>query len=435
MMITQNKHPLLAIRDLRTSFGTDRGLIAAVDGVSLDIPHGKTVALVGESGCGKSTVALSILRLIPQPPGNISSGQILLDHSKNFRPSNPSPKHKRRVQDHASDPPLPHGRGSDIESRGSHIESHGSDIESHESDIENGYPIDLLQLNEQEMQTIRGGQIAMIFQEPLTSLNPVYTVGAQIVEAIELHQPLRGAASWNKVIEMMDRVGITDPHDRALDYPHQLSGGMQQRVMIAMALSCEPSLLIADEPTTALDVTIQSHILDLLRSMQQENGMSLLFITHDLGVVAQMADEVYVMYAGKIVEHAPVAELFGHPLHPYTKGLLRCTPRVTQNRSMHRLEVIPGSVPDLSSLPSGCSFHPRCDLTIRQAKNSSRQAESINLDDSETTPHSESTPIGTLRQSKTKILKRCVHSYDDEPSGIPRLSEATPGHFVACWEI
>lgn len=292
--------PLLSIRDLSVSFFVEEGEVRAVGNVSFDIFAGKTLAVVGESGCGKSVTALSILRLIDDPPGKITGGEIF------FRKN------------------------------------------------------DLLKASNQRMRAIRGNHIAMIFQEPMTSLNPVYTVGAQIVEAIELHQGKKGSAAWDQAAAMLGKVGIADPEQRVKEYPHQMSGGMRQRVMIAMALSCSPSLLIADEPTTALDVTIQAQILELLRSLQQRENMSVMLITHDLGVVAENADDVVVMYASRIVEAAPVAPLFDDPLHPYTRGLLRSLPVLGGGKD--RLEVIEGAVPNPLEFPSGCKFHPRCPI-------------------------------------------------------------------------
>jgi len=318
---------LLAVRDLRTWFDSDAGPVKAVDGVSWSVRRGETLALVGESGCGKSVTALSIMRLIPMPPGRFAGGQILLE-----------------------------GR-------------------------------DLLVLPEPEMRRVRGNRIAMIFQEPMTSLNPVFSIGNQIVEAIELHQDLKGPAAEEHAVAMLRKVGIAEPEQRILEYPHQISGGMRQRVMIAMALSCNPDLLIADEPTTALDVTIQAQILDLLKQLQADTHMAILLITHDLGVVAETADRVAVMYAGKIVELANVDELFGDPLHPYTQGLLRCVPKLSQAKD--RLEVIPGNVPNPLHFPSGCKFHPRC-------------------------------PVG----------HEDPHCQQDEP----QLKELRPGHWVACWK-
>ncbi|NNK08556.1 MAG: ABC transporter ATP-binding protein [Myxococcales bacterium] len=292
--------PLLSLRHLVTAFETDEGYLRAVDDVSFDVFPGKTLGIVGESGCGKSVTSLSIMRLVPSPPGVIESGEALFD-----------------------------GR-------------------------------DLLRIPESEMRSLRGNEISMIFQEPMTSLNPVYTVGAQIIEAIRLHQSVSRRAAKARAVELLDLVGIPAPAERIDSYPHTLSGGMRQRAMIAMALSCEPRLLIADEPTTALDVTIQAQILDLLRSLQRDFGMSIVFITHDLGVMAEFAHEIAVMYAGKIVEHAETRALFRTPKHPYTKGLLRSLPSV-RNRG-ERLPTIRGVVPDLRELPSGCRFQDRCDF-------------------------------------------------------------------------
>jgi oligopeptide/dipeptide ABC transporter ATP-binding protein len=287
-----------------TSFRTDAGTLRAVDGVSFEVPEGQTVGLVGESGCGKSMTALSLLRLVP-PPGSIESGA--------------------------------------IEFRGN----------------------DLVKLPEREMRAIRGNHISMIFQEPMTSLNPVYTVGAQIMEAVRLHQKKTRRQAHDRALEMLRLVGIASPETNIDAYPHQLSGGMRQRVMIAMALACEPQLLIADEPTTALDVTIQAQILAMLHSLQEKMKMSVLLITHDLGVVAEYADHVLVMYAGNIVESAPVGELFAHPRHPYTRGLLSSVPsRRAHTRRRSRLTTIEGMVPDLRNLPTGCRFADRCPLVV-----------------------------------------------------------------------
>jgi oligopeptide/dipeptide ABC transporter ATP-binding protein len=291
--------PLLSLRHLVTAFDTDEGYFRAVDDVSFDVMPGKTLGVVGESGCGKSVTALSMLRLIPSPPGFIEGGSAV------FRGKN------------------------------------------------------LFELSEAEMRRIRGNDISMIFQEPMTSLNPVYTVGTQIVEAIRLHQKVSRKAAKARAIELLDLVGIPAPAERVDSYPHTLSGGMRQRAMIAMALACEPQLLIADEPTTALDVTIQAQILDLLRSLQDELGMSIIFISHDLGVMAEFSHEIAVMYAGKVVEHADTRELFAAPRHPYTRGLLRSLP--SQRNRGERLPTIPGIVPDLRALPSGCRFQDRCE--------------------------------------------------------------------------
>ena len=291
---------LLEIQDLQTHFVTDAGTVRAVDGVSLTVRKGETLGVVGESGCGKSVTALSVLRLIPNPPGKIVGGKILLD-----------------------------GRN-------------------------------LLDLREDEMRKVRGASISMIFQEPMTSLNPVFTVGDQIAEGVRLHQRLSKRDSWNKAIEMLRLVRIPDADRRVKEYPHQMSGGMRQRVMIAMALSCNPHLLIADEPTTALDVTIQAQILELLNQLKAELGMAVMLITHDLGVVADTAARVAVMYAGRVVEQAPVLELFTNPLHPYTQGLLNSIPRIEKAERRPRLQAIPGMVPDLLDLPRGCKFQARC---------------------------------------------------------------------------
>jgi oligopeptide/dipeptide ABC transporter ATP-binding protein len=289
---------LIRVKDLRTSFFTPEGEVRSVDGVSFEIEEGKTLGLVGESGCGKSVTSLSIMRLVPAPAGRIVGGEIFY-------------------------------RGRD-----------------------------LLKLGEREMRKIRGNEISMIFQEPMTSLNPVFTIGNQIGEAIRLHQGLGKKETRDKTIEMLRLVKIADPERRVDDYPHQLSGGMRQRVMIAMALSCNPSLLIADEPTTALDVTIQAQILELMKELQQKLGMALLLITHDLGVVAEQADEVAIMYAGKLVERAGTEAIFERPLHPYTVGLLRSLPGMAEKRK--RLEAIPGVVPSPLDLPGGCRFRDRC---------------------------------------------------------------------------
>ncbi|MFO0678804.1 MAG: ABC transporter ATP-binding protein [Polyangiaceae bacterium] len=294
---------LLSVDDLVTTFRTDSGTYAAVDGVSFDVAEGETLAIVGESGSGKSVTALSILRLVEEPPGKIARGRVLL-------------------------------RGKDLRT-----------------------------LSEKEMQGVRGGSISMIFQEPMTSLNPVYTVGSQIVEAIRLHTTSTRSEARERAIALLRKVGIPSPETNVDAYPHQLSGGMRQRVMIAMALACEPEVLIADEPTTALDVTIQAQILELLRKLQAETGMAIVLITHDLGVVAEYADEVVVMYAGKVVERARAGTLFATPKHPYTRGLIESLPRRGVRRGTGkdaRLPTIAGVVPDLASMPEGCRFADRC---------------------------------------------------------------------------
>ena len=324
--MTEHGKTLLSIQHLSTHFFTEQGLVKAVQDVSFELRAGKTLAVVGESGCGKSVTALSAMRLIPWPPGKIVEGDILLE-----------------------------GRS-------------------------------LLKLSDRQMRQIRGNEIAMIFQEPMTSLNPVFTVGSQIVETIVLHRKVGVRKAREQAIEMMRKVGIADPQRRIDEYPHQMSGGMRQRVMIAMALSCSPKVLIADEPTTALDVTIQAQILDLLRQLQRDRQMSIILITHDLGVVAENADDVVVMYASKVAETAAVTALFEKPLHPYTQGLLRSLPRLGEMK--HRLDVIGGAVPDPLHFPAGCKFHPRC-------------------------------PIGKN--------KRLCHDVE------PPLKEVAPGRCVACW--
>jgi len=298
--LTESAGILLSVEGLTTRFFTDEGVSYAVEGVSFAIPRGRTLALVGESGCGKTVTALSILRLIPDPPGRIVAGAVRSNST------------------------------------------------------------DLLGLSEAEMRRVRGNRISMVFQEPMTSLNPVFTIGDQITEAVVLHKKVGRAEAIGQTIEMLRKVGIPDPEARIREYPHQMSGGMRQRVMIAMALVCGPQLVIADEPTTALDVTIQAQILDLLRALQADIGMSILLITHDLGVVAEVAHHVCVMYAGRIVEEADVQELFDNPLHPYTVGLFRSRPSLE-----HRgpLAAIPGTVPSPLAIPPGCPFHPRCPLS------------------------------------------------------------------------
>jgi len=289
---------LLSVRGLKTHFYTEDGVVPAVDGISFDLERGGTLGIVGESGCGKSVTSLSIMGLIPSPPGKIVEGEIIFE-----------------------------GRN-------------------------------LVNMDEAEMRNIRGNEISMIFQEPMTSLNPVFTIGNQIMEAIMLHQKLDKAAARKKAIEMLSLVGIPSPEKRVDEYPHQLSGGMRQRVMIAMALSCNPKLLIADEPTTALDVTIQAQILDLMRDLQHELGTAIIMITHDLGVIAELVEEVVVMYTGVIVESGDTETIFKNPQHPYTQGLLASIPRLDSD--VDRLQAIPGTVPTPGNFPKGCGFHPRC---------------------------------------------------------------------------
>jgi oligopeptide transport system ATP-binding protein len=307
---------LLDIRNLRTYFYTEDGVVPAVDGVNLYVKRGETLGVVGESGCGKSQTSLSVMRLIPMPPGKIMEGSEIIFEGE-----------------------------------------------------------DLIKKSESEMRKIRGNDISMIFQEPMTSLNPVYTIGDQIAEAITLHQGLNRKEATDKAIEMLRLVGIPLPDRRVKEYPHQLSGGMRQRVMIAMALSCNPKLLIADEPTTALDVTIQAQILELMKKLKKELGMAIMLITHDLGVVAEMAERVVVMYAGKVVEEGDVVSIFKNPIHPYSEGLLRSVPRMDQD--VETLHVIEGVVPNPLHLPQGCRFHPRCPYVIDKCKESQPPLEQI----------------------------------------------------------
>ncbi len=298
---------LLTVHDLKTYFPTEDGLVRAVDGISFKIKKKEIVGIVGESGCGKSMTAMSILRLI-DPPGKIESGEILFDG------------------------------------------------------------VNLTKLKETEMQKIRGGSISVIFQEPMTSLNPVFTIGEQIEEAIMLHQGLDKAKARESTVKMLNTVGIPQANEVVDEYPHELSGGMRQRAMIAMAISCNPKLLIADEPTTALDVTIQAQILELMKDLQNRLGSSIMLITHDLGVIAEMASYVIVMYAGKIVEEAEVTELFKHAKHPYTSGLLQSKPVIVRDED--RLKSIPGQVPNPLHMPAGCYFHPRCEFATDKCRES-----------------------------------------------------------------
>jgi len=326
--------PILQVEGLNTLFFTRQGLVRAVNDVSFHVARGEVLAIVGESGCGKSITALSVMRLVPTPPGRIDSGRVLLE-----------------------------GR-------------------------------DLLALPEEEMRQVRGNEISMIFQEPMTSLNPVLTIGDQIAEAVRLHQDVTNAEAWSQAVKMLDLVRSPEPVQRAREYPHQLSGGMRQRAMIAMALACNPKVLIADEPTTALDVTIQAQILDLIMKLQEERGTAVILITHDLGVVAETAHRVVVMYAGRKIEEAPVEELFDRPLHPYTHGLMASVPRLavlaggeaSDPAEVGRLQEIPGMVPALTALPQGCAFAPRC-----------------------------------------------AHADDTCRATYPEYVERRPGHWAACW--
>ncbi len=319
--------PILQIENLNTHFETARGTVRAVDGVDLRLNEGDTLGIAGESGCGKTVLALSIMRLIASPPGRIVSGRILFEGT------------------------------------------------------------DLLGLTDEEMRRIRGKRISMIFQEPMTSLNPVFRIGDQIAEALELHEGLTANDARDRAVEMLRLVGIPAPEMRSRDYPHQMSGGMRQRVMIAMALSCRPRLMLADEPTTALDVTIQAQILDLILKLKREVGTSVILITHDLGVIAEAAQHAAIMYAGWVVEQGPVAAIFSSPLHPYTVGLMNSIPRIGSGHARGGyLNVIPGTIPDLLELPSGCKFRDRC----------------------------------------PRVMPVCAEK-------VPQLLEYTPGHYVRCW--
>jgi peptide/nickel transport system ATP-binding protein len=315
---------LLDVRGLRTLFSTEQGEVRAVDGVDFSLARGRTLGIVGESGCGKSVTALSIMRLVPQPPGRIAGGAALFDGE------------------------------------------------------------DLLALPESRVRSLRGDKLSMIFQEPMTSLNPAFPVGEQIAEALLRHRDVNKQEARAQAIEMLRRVRMPSPESRADDYPHQLSGGMRQRVMIAMALACNPKLLIADEPTTALDVTIQAQILELMRALREELGTAIILITHDLGVIAELADDVIVMYAGQVIERCSVERLFAEPQHPYTIGLLGSMPRL--DLEQQRLTAIQGFVPSAGTLPSGCRFHPRCPFAV----------------------------------------DKCRHE-------VPPLMEITPQHEAACW--
>ncbi|MCU0553883.1 MAG: ABC transporter ATP-binding protein [Syntrophales bacterium] len=319
--------PILEIENLSTHFETARGTVKAVDGVDLRLNEGDTLGIAGESGCGKTVLALSVMRLIPRPPGRIVSGRVLFEGQ------------------------------------------------------------DLMALTDEEMRRVRGKRISMIFQEPMTSLNPVFRIGDQIAETLRLHEGLSASEAHNRAVEMLRLVGIPAPEARAMDYPHQMSGGMRQRVMIAMALSCRPRLMLADEPTTALDVTIQAQILELIQELKREVGTSVILITHDLGVIAEAAQYAAVMYAGWVVEQGPVDAIFSTPLHPYTVGLMNSIPRIGRGQAGDGyLNVIPGTIPDLLELPSGCKFRDRC----------------------------------------PRVMPVCVERK-------PELLEKTPGHTVRCW--
>ncbi len=350
--------PLLQISDLTIAFDTARGEVRPVRDVGLTIYPGQTVAVVGESGCGKSVTAMSILRLIPSPPSRVVSGSIRF-------------------------------KGED-----------------------------LIRYSERQMQSIRGREIAMIFQEPMTSLNPVYSIGDQIAEAVALHQRVGSREAMQIAEQSLRDVGIADPGRRLREYPHEMSGGMRQRIMIAMALSCKPKLLIADEPTTALDVTIQAQILELLRKIQKQTGMAIMLITHDLGVVAENADVVNVMYASRIVETATVEDLFDKPQHPYTRGLFRSIPKL--GVTTKRLDTIAGTVPNPAKFPGGCKFHPRCPLSRELAM---------------TAPADKTLEISSTGET-FRVMRRCVTEVPattEEPtSGEPLLREVQPHHWAAC---
>jgi oligopeptide transport system ATP-binding protein len=368
--LSETSDIVLEVRDLATEFVTEEGVARVVDGVSWTARRGEILAIVGESGCGKSVSALSIMRLIPSPPGRIVGGQAIL---------------------------------------------HGANGKA---------PQDLLSIPESAMRRVRGARVAMIFQEPMSALNPVMTIGAQIVEGIRLHKGLGRRAAYAEAVELLRQVGIPAPDKRVHDYPHLLSGGMRQRAMIAMALSCDPDVLIADEPTTALDVTVQAQILELLVDIRDLTGMAVVLITHDLGVVAETADRVCVMYAGRVVETGVAREVFANPLHPYTRGLLESVPR--PDRGVERLRVIPGRVPDPLSFPPGCRFHPRCDLT-RDRATGDRNLTPMPSDDTQNDDTQNS-------ENAVSILARCVKSTDGESGGDPRLREVETDRGVACWE-
>ncbi len=303
-----NEQIILKVNNLHTYFFTERGVAKAVNGVSFYVRGGETLAIVGESGCGKSVTALSIMKLVPSPPGKIVDGEIIFDD------------------------------------------------------------VDIVKLSEKEMRQIRGNRIGMVFQEPMTALNPVFKIGDQIAEVLLHHRKASKQDVQNKVIELLRKVGIPSPESRINDYPHQMSGGMRQRVIIAMALACNPKLILADEPTTALDVTIQAQILELMKELQENTGTAFILITHDLGVVAEMAERVIVMYAGRIVEASAVKDLFHNPLHPYTVGLMESVPSWSDTSGKKRLKAIPGIVPSLLALPSGCVFHDRCSKVFDRCK-------------------------------------------------------------------
>jgi peptide/nickel transport system ATP-binding protein len=363
--LSDNDDAIVSVRDLRVEFQTPVGLVRALNGVSFDVPRGKVIGIVGESGCGKSVTARAIMQIIERP-GRITEGSI---------------EFQRRDKEEAA---------------AAEILSDTGDTQA--ATRSGGIDIAKLDPNSPTMRKIRGAEIAMIFQEPMTSLNPVYTVGSQIQEAILLHQTDDKNQAWEQSVDMLRQVGMPNPERIAKSYPHELSGGMRQRAMIAMALSCHPSLLIADEPTTALDVTTEAQILSLMRQLKAEIGMSIMFITHSMGVVAQLCDEVIVMYLGRVVERASVDEIFYNPKHPYTRSLLRSIPRI--GAAEHQpLEVIKGSIPDPYQKVDGCTFHPRCPDFMPGV------CETI-------------IPVETVLAGPTRHTVRC-HLYDDVDAAVP----------------
>ncbi|MCP4589333.1 MAG: ABC transporter ATP-binding protein [bacterium] len=354
---------VLDVAELRTEFATPHGRVAVVDGLSLEVPRGKTVALVGESGCGKSVTALSLMRLVRSPPGRVSAQRV------EFAPRPGSPG------------------------------------------------IDLLSLSEREMCAVRGGRIALVFQEPASAFNPVQTIGGQIVESVRLHRRMSGGPARRLAEDLLHSVGIAEPHRCADQYPHQLSGGMQQRALLATALAGGPCLLIADEPTTALDVTTQAQIIELLARMQAESGLSVLFIAHDLAVVAGLADTVYVMYAGQIVERGPTAAVLSRPAHPYTQALLECAVQLDGSRD--RLSAIPGETPLPGAYPHGCRFHPRCALSEERARTTAQPTVDVFRGELSVSV------LGTCRDGEVGDLR----------PEAPAMHEVGGDHFAACREL
>ena len=390
---------VLEVRDLAVTFRSQDGPVPAVEGVSFTLHEAETLAIVGESSSGKSVTALALMRLLPPPPSCRIGGSAKLFVDGNAR-SGPAGLGAAK--------PSPAGLGNAKPGAGDAT-------------------LDLLTIPEAAMQDVRGRQVAMIFQEPMTSLNPVHTVGAQIVETLVFHEHISTGTATARAVELLDHVGITEPRRRLGSYPHHLSGGMRQRVMIAMALACRPRVLIADEPTTALDVTIQAQILDLLRRLQQETGMAVIFITHNLGVVAELADRVLVMYAGQVVEEAPVAALLRRPLMPYSAGLLRSVPRLDAVlRKGVRLRAIPGNVPDPADKPAGCTFHPRCEHAVASVCDLARPAlETIGQESS-----GQQSPGGQAAVGEHAVTQHAVgeHAPGEHAGG----EHATAEHRVRC---